>query len=196
MDDKTEIAPQKYVRDWKSIRPMLDSADAQEWVEAIAILEARITSRFLRPIAAIEKIGYSGFAIMTLDCLLIDTIQSFREGRQDGSEESTATSFKKFLTKSRHFRQYFQAQDAKSFFSNVRCGLMHDGETRSGWRVRTDTSELLSRDPASRDRIVNRKLFHQGILREFADLIDELRRGETLNLRKNFLKRMDGICGT
>jgi hypothetical protein len=55
----------------------------------IEVLRRRIEERFISPVARLMGEDISsptklvpGFAILALDCLLIDTIQSFREGRK------------------------------------------------------------------------------------------------------------------
>jgi hypothetical protein len=123
---------------------------------------------------------------------LIDTIQSFREGRVSTGETSPARSFKTFLMRSPF--GCFTSEDRNEFFRYVRNGLLHNGETRGDWKVRTDRREMLSKDPATGSRTLNRRLFHEAIAGEFEDYCRELEEG-TADVRAPFLRRMDAICG-
>jgi hypothetical protein len=84
-----------------------------------------------------------GFAILSLDCLLIDTIQSFREGRFSTGEVSPPVLFKSFL-KNPKFSD-FNGRDREEFFHYVRNALPHNGETRKDWKIRFDTAGILEK---------------------------------------------------
>lgn len=80
------IAPSRHgshwtIEDWKSINFSVEV----DWQTAINIFEDRIRSRFLNIINQAQPSLVSGFAVMALDCLLIETLQQFlypfREGR-------------------------------------------------------------------------------------------------------------------
>lgn len=68
-----------------------DQPDESAWREVIDAVQRRIQERYLTPIEELarfddeDELPYRpGFAILALDCLLIDTIQSFREGAHRG----------------------------------------------------------------------------------------------------------------
>jgi hypothetical protein len=139
MDKDTEIASDFTVGRYEEIRVTLNTAgpDNAEWQEILNAFERRIQQRFLRPIKELEvhdeedrdqRPTRAGFAIMILDCVLIDTIQSFREGREITGEMSSAKSFKTFL-KSPRFSE-FKSKDREDFVEYVRHALLHNGETR------------------------------------------------------------------
>lgn len=200
MDPTTEIASKFTVGDYDKLRPRLDPTNPQAegaWPEAIKVLRRRIEERFLSPVD--QLIGGSsptpsvpGFAILALDCLLIDTIQSFREGRVTTGEVSPARSFKDFLKNSSRFRD-FNSEDREKFFHYVRNGLLHNGETRGDWKVRADTATMLTRADSG-TRTINRTLFHRAIVEEFEEYCALLGTGQTA-VREKFLRRMDAICG-
>lgn len=189
-----EIASNFTSEDYKELRPTLDPDDVPtpEWERIIGAFERRVSERFLRPIDELLRASESeiraGFAILTLDCVLIDMIESFREGRTS-TGEGTAKSFKKFLT-----RAPFQwgSSDRRDFFKDVRNGLLHDAETRGNWLVRKSTDQILTK--TSTERIINRTLFHGGVEKQFRDLVKELESKDP-TARKKFLLRMDTICG-
>ncbi|MGB8477923.1 MAG: gamma-glutamylcyclotransferase family protein [Acidobacteriaceae bacterium] len=198
MDEATELASMFTVRDYFEMRESLYKADSSdEWKKVLNAFRRRIRERFLRPINELAKNDkregdkiVPGFAMMTLDCLLIDTIQSFREGRGSTVELSPARSFKNFLG-AEAFSE-FTANDAGDFFNSVRNGLFHNGETRGGWRIRRDYTALLTK--CGDARIINRRVFHSRVVLEFRRLCRDLKSPNT-ELRKFFLRRMDALCG-
>jgi cation transport regulator ChaC len=133
-----------------------------------------------------------GFAILALDCLLIDTIQSSREGRVTTGDVSSAQSFKNFLSSPRFTD--FAKNDRGEFFQYVRNAILHNGETRKDWKIRIDAHRMLERDPVTRTRTINRQHFHAAIEAEFQDLVAQLRAGN-VEARRQFLRRMDAMAG-
>jgi hypothetical protein len=141
MTPQTRISPLYRFSDWIALRPALnDQENADGWRRATEIFHDRIQNRFLEPINRLRDVPESsdlsfGFAMLALDCLSIDTIQSFREGRTKGSEARTAKAFVEFFRGSERFC-FSSRRMIDEFFDAIRCGLIHDGETRKGWRLR------------------------------------------------------------
>lgn len=96
----------------------------------VALIRLRLTERYVDPVE--YSTAKHGFASMALACLLIETIQSFREGLGDTKGRSKEM-FLIFLKHEPGFAIF--ANIADSFFKDVRCGLLHQGETRNGWTV-------------------------------------------------------------
>ncbi|MEO6966600.1 MAG: gamma-glutamylcyclotransferase family protein [Acidobacteriaceae bacterium] len=203
MNEHTWISPNCQVSKWILLRKSLANNDNNgEWSEAVEIFRDRLNNRFFTPIERLRdaeksmELGF-GFAMLTLDCLLIDTIESFREGRIKGSEKSTANAFKQFFSKSGILEKEFTNTLKRNFYDAIRCGLMHDGETRKGWLVweqHPDPTKIVDKDQDGHI-ILYRNNFHKAIVGEFDRYTSELLSGELLSLRENFLKRMDAICG-
>jgi hypothetical protein len=202
MDKETEIASGFKVGRYEQIRAALDIKDARtsEWQEVLSAFQRRIRERFLWPIRELarhdkrerdERPTRAGFSILALDCLLIDTIQSFREGRISTGEISPAASFKSFLNTPRFLD--FNSKDREEFFQYVRNALLHNGETRKDWKIQISSDGLLFKDKNTKTRTINRRLFHCGVLREFRILCRELE--SSTKVRQGFLRRMDALCG-
>ena len=68
------ISPRYTSTDWKQIT----FEKNEHWHLAVDIFKDRIRERFLDPIDRIEKCQYAGFAVLALDCLLIEMLQQFR----------------------------------------------------------------------------------------------------------------------
>ena len=105
-------------------------------------------------------------------------------------DPSSAKSFKTFLTP---FKE-FNGDDKGSFFGNVRCGLLHDGEVRGNWKVRFGKLALLTKTEKPRVRTINRRLFHARVLVELRRYCRELEDASAAETRRKFLKRMDILC--
>jgi hypothetical protein len=200
MDPTTELASGFTVAQYQELRPHLtdDAPDEESWREVITAMQRRILERFLSPIEELARFDEEdelpfrpGFAILALDCLLIDTIQSFREGRVVTGEISPAQSFKVFLSSPRFAD--FGKNDRGDFFQYVRNAILHNGETRKDWKIRIDTEQMLRRDPITKTRTINRRHFHAAIEGEFQDLISLLETGNR-QTRARFLKRLDAMA--
>jgi hypothetical protein len=53
---------------------------------------------------------------------------------------------------------------------------------------------MLHKDPVTKVRTLNRKLFHAAVVDEFREYFGQLREGAPEG-RELFLRRMDAICG-
>ena len=73
------ISPNYTCEDWQKLPFPAEEA----WHKAVDIFKDRYRGRFLEPISRIEGYTYAGFAIMALDCLLIETLQQFYEGEDE-----------------------------------------------------------------------------------------------------------------
>jgi hypothetical protein len=200
MTPQTRISPRFRSTDWAQLRPSLnDNANVEAWARAIEMLHDRIQSRFLQPVDHLKNAPQStdlgfGFAMLALDCLLIDTIQSFREGRLKGNEARTARAFVDFFRASTRFGSpIWSRRLIDEFFDAIRCGLMHDGETRKGWRLRR-RHETAIVERSDEGYVLYRDNFHDALKAEFETYKEELSAGRTPALRENFLIRMDAIC--
>src|SRR5947209_4424780 len=136
-DPGTRISPSYTFQDWRDLRPKLDEEFKPElWRKAVEIFSDRIQNRFFKPVRLLQDspetatAGF-GFAIMALDCLLVDTLQAFREGRVSGNQlQSTSESFIEFLRRPGFRSEFRSRRPADDFVTYIRNGLLHDGETR------------------------------------------------------------------
>ena len=199
IDLTTELASGFTVGRYHDVRPSLLVNDAAAWKEVIAAIVRRIEERYLAPIRDLERHDdeplrqrptRAGFAIVALDCLLIDTIQSFREGRSETAEISSSRSFEEFLSAPAF--SDFSNKDRGSFFQNVRNALLHNGETRSNWKIRISTTGIVTREGST--RLLNRKLFHAAVLAEWKAFCDLAVLGDSPT-REMIRRRVDALSG-
>jgi hypothetical protein len=97
----------------------------------------------------------NGFAIMASCCLLIETYVSFREPvfrDTNGKSERcfgwfflTESIFSDFSKNGLSVSEYTDLSKRlknkgipRDFYINLRCGILHNSETRNGWKIRRD----------------------------------------------------------
>lgn len=191
-----QIAPG--VRDSDGIALNLADPKSPDWARAIDILEGRICERFVEPVdflIASEEPRLAterkfGFAVLAVDCLLVETLGAFIEGMEDTKGKSEETLCK-FLTTRPKFSADFKTNDlAKKFYIEFRCGILHQAEV-GGDSVIWSVGPLLT--VVDGKIIVNRTKFHVHLKEEFQGYLAELRDPKNVILRENFRKKMDFI---
>lgn len=174
--------------------------DRVEWETAINVFEDRIYGRFLNFISMIERKRYAGFAVMALDCLLIETLQQFFDGKDESAR--SGASFRRFLTTS-SFQPFFGNDQtdkglAGIFYNQVRCGILHMAEVKTSSKLTIKETEPIVRlSDDQRGIVVNRRLFHQQLLYEYNQYLSCLRASPIqygIQPWKNFMTKMDFIC--
>ncbi len=192
-----EIAPGIDASKWKELD--LDNDQSSDWNKAIEIFQMRIEGRYLEPVdlliraernkPAIKR--HFGFTILAIDCLLIETLQAFRDGKKDTRNQSS-DMFKRFLAMRPSFKRYFNESLANRFYTDFRCGILHQAEIRGGSRVWSVGP--LTEIQSGQIKKINRTEFHNALKLEFHQYLDELKNPADHTLRKNFREKMDYIC--
>lgn len=77
----------------------------------------------------------SGFAIMTNCCLLIEVIATYFEG-QNQIAKSGSEAFNAVFRKAQKYSNDLRDFENKPFYKNIRCGLLHQGETYGKFKIR------------------------------------------------------------
>jgi hypothetical protein len=178
------------------VQECLDKSQAHEIVR---FLSERHTERFFGPIGCLKKApggtsGY-GFAIMALCSLLIETLECYRQGLPSSSNNdmgplktssahaaappeykldtltfpNSGEIFKSFFTRSQH-QAFFPGVDGEIFFRNIRCGLLHQAQTKDGWRI-VRTGKFWDPDPSKQ---INREEFSERLESCFNAYLGEL----------------------
>ena len=212
---------------WLNIRTKLNQTYQYDiiWEEAISIFDSRLKKKFLDPIQLMIDNGGNwgaGFAIVSIQCALIETFAAFRSGKTFNDVAAPKPNydyykskplFCEFLRSAGIFEHHFwrfndkgkvttdHPYSAIDFYSNVRCGLMHEARTKANWRikvspnpqnVKTDIqfiSNILGLN------IIYRDILHYRLLHYFDQYKDELRlAGDIGNLlRRNFARKLDHL---
>ena len=196
LDAPIEIAPRITAEKWQKLN--LDAPDSRDWNDAIKIFEKRIRGRFLDPAKKITCLPFGGFAVMALDCLLIETLQQFKRGvhetRQDPDRGSSKKYFIDFLTdKDMGLGEHFDKELAELFYTHIRCGILHQAEIKGKSRLRIKLETLVQKAPDRTGIVIDRKKFHQALVNVFKRYVEQLRNPSNAELRQNFRKKMDAI---
>ncbi len=130
-----KISPIYKASDWKSLD--LKQKESPDWQIAVDIFDDRIQGRFLKQIKALESHQnkllkeFSGFAIIAIDCLLIETLQQFYRGTKRTGKNQDEQIFHDFFKRSKDLSSFFDSLDkTKIFYSHIRCGILHQAQTR------------------------------------------------------------------
>lgn len=170
------------------------SLEAAEKALLIQFLKRRYEERFLNPIQTLRSAPKNShgcaFAVMALCSLLIETMQCYRQGfpttyQAEFDELTKATKvppeyhlpkvesgrqvFKGFFSLPAH-RVLFCGIDGEIFYSKIRNGIVHQGQTKSGWKIDKGQTQLWNQE----DCIVDSDQFASALESAFNLYIDEL----------------------
>jgi hypothetical protein len=147
-------------------------------------IRQRFAERYFDPIRSSTK--KHGFLMMAVCCLLIETLESFYQGKSEGKGRKTFEAFFSRDTGLREFGKDFGAGQ-NWFYTLIRCGVLHQSETKGGWRI-LRKGDLLD----ASERTINAAKF----LTELSKAVDGYAAGLITNdvLWKNFKKKMKTVC--
>lgn len=222
-NEEIRIAGKKTIIEWENLKRRLDVNHDSNWDEAFSYFEYRLKTRYIRPIKIIQYTSTGkgeGFAIVNLQCSLIETIESFyngwiynhtkEESFQKGyyHRELRGTPINGITSNGQIFNNFFSLRepfkgkfDGWDFYNNVRCGLLHETQTKNGWLIRKKHSnENIFFENIGEEKIIYRNNFQKAI----EDVIEKYKRaivnridyGEVPvpELRENFKAKFDHIC--
>jgi len=181
------------------MRLRLADPASPDWSRAIEIGRARIYGRYFDAVDLLIKAEESlpprkrryGFVILAIDCLLVETIQAFKDGVIDTRKKSKKL-FRKFLRNIPSFKSYFvDEKQANEFYEHIRCGILHQGETKKDSRV-WSVGSFLQR--TKHGIIVNRTEFHKKLKNEYDRYLNDLIENTDPRLRENYQKVMNHIA--
>ncbi len=192
-----EIAPNFTDSQWKK----LTFKNERDWIRGVAALRRRLEHRFIKPARNLLRLKRSGFAVLALDCLLIETLQQFREGVAQ-TPQVTKPNGRRVLASEDYFVAFLTSQYfgpgcnqhlAKLFYQTIRCGILHQAEVKESSLVRRDRP-LISLSPDQKGVVVNPVLFHRSVEAAFQKYLVDLRNRAELDLRKRFRHKMNHIA--
>jgi len=214
------IAEKLTIRQWKELDKILNNKENVCWEYAFRFFEERIETRYLKPIEAILNMGDNkgeGFAVVNLQCSLIETIESFIQGcYSEFNKKKRFTEWKKrngdiiFTSNKKIFHSFFSKRSefvkykisGKEFYKDVRCGLLHETQTKKGWLILTDTEKSnYSYQEKNNFKIIYREIFQlelRNLIERYGKAIiegkdfDEISNKE--DLRQNFRDKFNHIC--
>jgi hypothetical protein len=153
--------------------------------------------------------------MVTLQCALIETFATFREGKiykkepKFGYEYNDCENmFSRFLGDENIFSDAFtRNNNASSFYKGVRCGLMHSTKTTLGWKINASVEPYMENNPARQDinnesffvsetggiKIIFRNQFQDVLVGYFNGYKSNLADPNNTELRKFFARKLDDL---
>jgi hypothetical protein len=165
-------------------RQWMTKKDSVTKGKLVDLIYHRFYNRYIIHIQATD----GGFLKMAVSCLLIETLESFKQGIPDTKGKS-----------GQMFRDFFSSQEElfpgfkeihSAFFTSIRCGILHQAETTNGWRI-LHSGQLL--DVVGKS--INAKKFTEAVNKALDKYITNLRASEFDNpiWRKAILK-IEDVC--
>ncbi len=143
-----------------TILKYLDFVQKQDKNSIAEFLYQRLHSRYLTPFQFTDKKYKNGFSIMANCCLLIETLQSFKNG-WGSTHGKSEQAFKDFFLSETNFIAFKKKE--KEFYVNVRCGILHQGETSGGWKINRKGKNIFDNTNLTVDSITFAKEIEQSL---------------------------------
>ncbi|HOX87937.1 MAG TPA: hypothetical protein PLY04_18310 [bacterium] len=178
------------VEDWKR----LAFKSEEDWSRAVDMLRDRLETRYLEHIRELLPRKTSGFVVLALDCALIETLEQFKRGTRKTPQRQGQTYFISFLT-SPGFALHFTETRAKIFYTQIRCGLLHQSEAEGVSRIKRGGSlPVVSDTEDQKSLVINKEAFHTLLERVVEEYYAQLKLPQNAELRAAFKRKMDAIC--
>ncbi|MFY9083805.1 hypothetical protein [Aliarcobacter cryaerophilus] len=111
--------------------------------ELADFIHNRLYSRYIKPFEynddTYKKEYKNGFSMMASFCLLIETLQSFKEGLKNTNNKSRKT-FENFFKDNDIFQEF--KNQGEEIYYKIRCGILHQGETTGGWKISREKNKV------------------------------------------------------
>lgn len=199
MNESLYISPQYTKQRFLDLNLKVNSSETV-WDIALEIFKDRITNRFLTQIENLSKENtrVNAFAIMALNCFLVETLYQFKNGlaktqktkNPNNNRSSEGYTYAVFLEEilGPNVSENLRIE----FYKNIRCGILHSAQTQeksylcyTGQAVYKDNDGYLA---------VNVKEFFNLLRQYYQNYMHQLRHNTNPILRKNFIKKMNLIC--
>jgi len=152
-------------------------------------IRERFLERYFQPLQ-IDDGRKHGFCTMAICCLLIEALESFWSGWSD-TKKLSRDAFESFFCRCQKLKPPLGAlyQYSDAFYENVRCGILHQAETRNGWRIRR-----IGKVFDESEKIINATEFLNELSRILLAYCTRLEAAEWNDeLWRNFRKKMKAI---
>lgn len=202
----TYISGWKTPDDWRKFKLQLLKQDSEHlWREAYKdYLRERLDLRYFHPIKILWENGTfqgEGFSIMAILCTLVEFLEStfqgrtykyLRKGEILGSYEYSSSQeiFVSFLCNRTPFDGHFVQDLALEFYKSIRCGLLHEAQTRNGWKIWAESYDGKIVDEVT--KIVYRNNFYKAFEEFLEDY--EKRLATEKELQAAFIRKFDSLC--
>jgi len=171
------------IRDYKDWSKTKDEVSKNKIVN---LIHHRFNNRYVKHLKQID----SGFLMMAVACLMIETIESFRQGLKDTKAKGMGLKmFKDFFKKEVMLFPNFN-KIYSDFYYNIRCGILHQAETNNAWRI-LQIGDILD----IKEKTINSKEFVNMLEKALNNYIQSLKKTDfNSEIWKNALLKLDDIC--
>lgn len=154
-------------------------------VDAIAdLIYERFHERYIQPFDG--NPNKHGFSMMAVSCFMIEALHSFKRGWSD-TEDKGKRVFQCFFADSVYLFEFSKYTD---FYGDIRCGILHQAETKNGWKIRR-RGPLLDKN----QRAINATKFLNGLHNELKNYVNQLKKESFEScLCGNAVCKLDCIC--
>lgn len=225
LNQNMKIAGNLTISNWYELCENLNCGNDDNWGLAFYFFEERIRTRYINPIKSILEIGDNlgeGFAVVNLQCSLIETIESFINGwkydtktnswftiKGEKIDSSSKKIFESFFDKRNLFNDNSNEKiDGKNFYRYVRCALLHESQTKDNWKIRCNTAnDNIFYEEITQDSIVEKIIYRENFQKTLEKLIFDYKKSivsKTIvndfcdfsgqKLRDNFREKFNNIC--
>ncbi|MFN3969282.1 hypothetical protein [Flavobacterium sp.] len=218
-NNKTQIAGNLTIKDWEDLVGKEDEdlkinyENNKKWGLAFHFFEERIKTRYLNPIQAVLNIDLNtgeGFAVINLQCSLIETAESFINGYKYEYPDFIMPSGGKYKKGSVGiFKSFFDNREpfkslkinGEDFYKSIRCALLHETQTKNNWKIKQDFEKKgKSFEDEDGFKIIYRENFQRDLEALIYNYKNAIINGEKFNgisaceLRENFITKFNHIC--
>jgi len=152
----------------------------------IDLIHHRFFNRYVKHLKDID----SGFLKMAISCLMIETLESFRQGKKDTKERGVGLQMFKdfFATEEKLFPGFKDI--AADFYYSIRCGILHQAETTNAWRIlRKD--DLLDKT----NKAINATKFVKAVEKSLDSYVDSLKTNDfNAKIWEKALFKIENVC--
>lgn len=192
-----EIASGFTAKDWRELQ--LDHTKQANWDVAIGVLKRRIVERYFEPVDILLELEKDkryqerrfGFSVVSIDCMLIETLQAFIDGRKETKNRFGKQAFINYMSKGDILGKHFSKKLASRFYNEYRNGLLHQAETKNKALIWSKFEVVTLFED---QMIINRTELHRLIRQQFDSYLGSLSDSSQKKLRQNFIKKMNFIA--
>ena len=203
--DNHYIAGWSTPKDWAELSSRLEKESTEKLWECTYkdYFIKRLEYRYLDPIKLLKENGTylgEGFSIMAILCSLIEFLESTYQGKiyrylkngeklEEHEYFSSKNIFISFLVNRNPFSKTFDEKSAKDFYSNIRCGLLHEASTKGGWRIWaiSENDSFINFE----DKIIYRDNFNSAICKYITEYGEELKSNK--KLQDAFIRKYNSL---
>jgi hypothetical protein len=165
-------------------RQWIREKDPHAKTHLISLIRHRFNRRYVAHLLAID----SGFLKMAGACLMIETLESFWQGKRN-TDGLGKQMFVAFFHREKLLFPHFDGI-AVDFYRHIRCGILHQAETTNAWRI-VRKGDLLDID----NRAINAKKFVVALKGALHNYIKSLQEHDfNSRIWKNALLKIKDVC--